>query len=153
MLLGRLPQAVLEHLLELLQHRLLDHDVLVVQVVDDVLVAALGVDVDDYGLDRRVALDEDTCRRGGRELDWRWLRSFSRLEGQAGGGGDAYLEWHVLAWCRTVKDHRGDGIRVLEESVYTGGTEELQVLGVAKFNVLLVMTPKLALLVVDLSPA
>lgn len=64
MLLGRLPEAVLERLLQLLQHRFLDHDVLVIQVVDYVLVAALGVDVDDDGLDRRVALDEDTCRKG-----------------------------------------------------------------------------------------
>lgn len=63
MLLGRLPQAVLQHLLELLQHRFLDHDVLVIQVVDDVLVAALGVNIDDDGLDRWVALDQDTCRR------------------------------------------------------------------------------------------
>lgn len=63
MLLGRLPKTVLQHLLELLQHRFFDHDVLVIQVVDYVLVAALGVDVDDDGLDRRVALDQDTCRR------------------------------------------------------------------------------------------
>lgn len=40
---------------------------------------------------------------------------------------------------------------MLEESECTGGTEGLQVLGVAKVNVLLVMTPKLAL--PDLSPA
>lgn len=80
MLLGRFPQAVLQRLLELLQHRFLDHDVLVIQVVDDVLVAALGVDVDNDGLDRRVALDEDTCKAGG--LDSRWLRSFES------GGGD-----------------------------------------------------------------
>lgn len=88
---------------------------------------------------------------GGGELDWRWLWLFSRLGGQTGAGGDAYLEWLVLACCRTVKDHSGDSIHVFEESECPGGTEGLQVLGVAKFDVLLVMTPKLALL--DLSPA
>jgi hypothetical protein len=58
--LGRLSQPVLEHLLQLLQHGFLDHDMLLVQVVNNVLVAVLVVDVDDDRLDRRVTLDEDT---------------------------------------------------------------------------------------------
>lgn len=78
-LLGCLPQAVLERLLELLQHRLLDHDVLVIEVINNVLVAALGVNVDDDGLDRRVALDQDTCRRGARQLHFLRVR-FERQE-------------------------------------------------------------------------
>lgn len=64
-MLGGLPQSILEHLLELLQHRFLDHDVLLVQVVDDVLVAVLVVYIHDNGLDRRVTFDEDTLSRRG----------------------------------------------------------------------------------------
>lgn len=56
--------------------------------------------------------------------------------------------WHGV---ELVNDHSGDSVHVFEEFECTGGTEGLQVLGVAKLDVLLVMTPKLALL--DLSPA
>lgn len=110
MLLGRLSQAVLQRLLELLQHRFLDHDVLVIQVVDYVLVAALGVDVDDDGLDRRVALDQDTCR--GRWTDVGFISFPSSRKGQEGPGmltSDSAC-WHdydlsiatgkVLVWSR-----------------------------------------------------
>lgn len=127
MLLGRLPEAVLQHLLELLQHGLLDHDVLVVQVVDDVLVAALGVDVDYDGLDRRVALDENTC--GGRVR--LALASFpSRKEG-----------WRRGRWClplmaragmaTSVKDHnhQDNDIRDTEVSRGTGGCGGQEVQG------------------------
>lgn len=49
------------------------------------------------------------------------------------GGGDAYLLWLVLAWCRIGKDHRGGGIRVVEVSEFTGGPEELGVLGLGSW--------------------
>lgn len=59
--LRRVLQAVVQLLLERLHHGLLDHNVLVVEDLDDELVVELIVDVDDDGLDRRVALDQDTC--------------------------------------------------------------------------------------------
>lgn len=46
--------------LQVRDHVLLDDEVRLVEVLDDVIVV-LAVDVDDDGLDGRLALDEDTC--------------------------------------------------------------------------------------------
>lgn len=51
---------VLELLLELGQHHLLNDEMGLIKVLDNVLVA-VAVDVDDDRLDGRVALDENAC--------------------------------------------------------------------------------------------
>lgn len=79
--LCRVLEAVVELHLQRLDHGLLHHDVLVVEDLDDELVVELIVDVDNDGLDRRVALDEDTCEGGGRRAR---VSGWSRGEGRGG---------------------------------------------------------------------
>jgi hypothetical protein len=59
---GRQSTHLVQELLQLRNHVLLDDDALLVQVLDNVLVVVFAVDRHDDGLDRRVALDQDAWR-------------------------------------------------------------------------------------------
>jgi hypothetical protein len=59
-----LLEAVFQFLLEKSDHVLLNHDALLVEILNDKVVVG-AVDVDDDGLDGGIAFDQDTCRRLG----------------------------------------------------------------------------------------